>query len=443
MKSMYVVAGMLMASGVCAEDFPQFRGPGGSAHVQAQDIPLEWTDKSNIAWQTAIPGTGWSQPVISGDQIFVTAAVSEKLSKPKNFSDGTRMPQSMGLGGFTRPPRTEIAWRVFCLQTSDGAVVWEKTVHTGPPKFAVHPSNTYATESPVVDGDHVYAYFGAAGRVTALDRSDGRQVWQQDIGVFRTSNNFGTGSSLAIHAGHVFAQNFTEASADVYCFAGSTGEIKWKQSRKKTASSWSSPLTWKTAARTELIVSGGQRVDSFDPITGKTLWTLTNVKAATACSPCADSERLYFGGSDPFSKGPLFAVQAGASGDLSPDKKNDNFTNCAWLVKRAAPGMASPVSSGEFLYVAADNILRCYDAATGDLHYQKRLPNIGRVAASPLIVGDKLLVLDESGAACLLAVGKQFEVVGKGKISDTFWSSPAVANGSIYLRGVDKLYCIR
>jgi outer membrane protein assembly factor BamB len=172
-------------------------------------------------------------------------------------------------------------------------------------------------------------------------------------------------------------------------------------------------------------------------------WTIKNVKAATACSPCADNERLYFGGSDPFSKGPLVAVSAGATGELVPAEKNGRFDHCAWLQERQGPGMASPLSTGKYVYTNDNNILRCFDAATGEKLYQTRIPGLEMLAASPLLIGDKLLLLDENGRACLVKVGAEFEVVGQGSLDDVFWATPAVSSGAIFLRGVESIYCIR
>ena len=348
----------------------------------------------------------------------------------------------MGLGFLSRAPDLKIEWQLFCLSVLDGNVLWSQTIDSGEPKYPIHPSNTFATESPVADADGVYVYFGAAGTVAGLSH-DGRLLWKQDVGVFKTSNSFGTGSSLAIHDGKVFLQNLSEGSADVYCFDTRTGNVLWKVSRDKKATSWSTPLIWRNQDRVELIVSGDQQVDSYDLETGEIFWTVGNVKAATACSPCADRDRLYFGSSDPFSKGPLFAVTAGASGDLSPDRKNQTFDHCLWLQERAGPDMSSPVSSGEYLYVVDKNVLRCYDARTGERKYQQRLPGLRMVAASPLIIGNNILLIDEKGTACLVAVGPAFQVVGSGQIEDTFWATPAVADGAIFLRGVDQLYCVR
>jgi outer membrane protein assembly factor BamB len=268
-------------------------------------------------------------------------------------------------------------------------------------------------------------------------------MWKQELGAYPTSNNFGTGSSLAIFESKIIVQHLTEKSSGVMCFEASTGNPVWKYQRDRKETSWSSPIVWRNGLRVELLVSGGERIESLDPQSGSKLWELTNVKAATACSIAADAKQIYFGGSDPFSKGPLFAVKYGASGSVAPQKKNGEFDSLAWLEKQAGPGMASPVSSGEHIYIVDKNILRCYDAASGTRLYQTRLPKLNMVNACPLIVGDKLLVLDESGTSALVKLGPEFEVIGGGEIKDIFWATPAVANNSIYFRGVQGIYCVR
>jgi outer membrane protein assembly factor BamB len=124
-------------------------------------------------------------------------------------------------------------------------------------------------------------------------------------------------------------------------------------------------------------------------------------------------------------------------------KQNGEFDLCAWKQDRAAPGMASPVSSGQFIYVAEKNILRCYAADSGERLYQERVPNLSMINASPLVVGDQLLLVDEAGASCVVQAGPEFKVLGSGKLEDTFWSTPAISEGAIYLRGLAALYCIR
>ena len=442
LASLSISAAMISASALRAGDFPSFRGVNGWGVAPEQTIPLSWSENENLAWKVNLPGSGWSQPVVIGERLFITAAVAEKDLKPKNFSDGVKTPQSMGISLFAKPPDVTIEWKVYCLSIAEGVVLWEKTIHAAKPTYPIHPSNTFATESPVADQNGVYVRFGAAGIVAGLTL-DGTELWKNDVGVHKTGNSFGTGSSLAIHDGRVYLQDLSEESADVVCYSALTGEVLWQTAREKKSTAWSTPLVWQNAQRTELIVSGDQLVESFDPTSGVLLWRVSKVKAATACSPCADTERLYFGGSDPFSKGPLFAIAPGASGDLSPAKSNDSFVGNVWKQDRAGPGMASPVSSGAHVYVVDKNILRCYRADSGELLYQNRLPGLEMVAASPLIIGNKLLIIDENGAGCVVATGPEFNVLGSGSIGDTVWATPAVANGSIIFRGVNTLYCFR
>ncbi|MEY3457570.1 MAG: hypothetical protein RL215_727 [Planctomycetota bacterium] len=428
----------------CADDFLQFRGSQGTGiAVSSMSVPLEWSAEKNIAWKVPSPAAGWAQPLIVGEHLYLAGAVSAADIRPANFANGVKSPQSMGISLFSRPPKEPFTWKLFCLSTSDGRVLWEQTVAAGEAKFPIHPSNSWATETPAADEHGVYVYSGAAGIVAGIDHS-GKLLWQRDVGVYKTSNGFGTGSSLAIHNGLVYLQNLNEEQSDVWCLDTKTGDVKWKVQRTAAGTSWSTPLIWANTGRVELIISGGDQVDSLDPATGAILWSVKNVKAATACSPCADRDRLYFGGSDPFSKGPLFAVNAGATGEIIPEEKNGRFANCAWLQERQGPGMASPLSTGQFVYTNENNILKCFDAATGEKLYQTRIPGLDMLAASPLLVGpNTLLLLDENGNACLAEVGREFRKIGEGRLEDVFWSTPAVSRGALYLRGVGSVYCIR
>ena len=241
-----------------AGDFSQFRGPRGWGIVPDQPIPREWSVEQNVAWKVPIPGAGWSQPIVRGDRVFVTTAVSDKPLRPKNFKQGVRMPQSFGMGFLSQAPDVQIEWKLYCLNVGDGALLWAKTIESGKPSYPVHPSNTFATESPVADANGVYVYFGAAGKVAGLSYNGDLQ-WQQDVGVYKTSNGFGTGSSLAIHDGKVYLQNLSEGSADVYCFDARTGDIVWKATRDTKATSWSTPLIWANDQRVEVVVSATNR----------------------------------------------------------------------------------------------------------------------------------------------------------------------------------------
>ncbi len=446
MASKYWIVSLLFCLATCtasfAENFPQFRGPSGSGQTPEQDIPLAWSAEKNVAWKIPMNGSGWSQPIVWDDKLYLSSANAEGLNKPKRFADGVKMPQSIGLGGVMGAPDVIITWQLQCIDIATGKELWQRDVTQAKPPYPTHPSNTYATETPAADQNGVYVWFGAIGKLAAYTH-DGQSLWQRDFQPRKMSNGFGTGSSLATYEGKLYLQVFSEESADILCVDSKTGETIWQKARDSFGSAWSTPLVWQNSLRTELIVSAGDQLDSYDPTSGESLWTVSNVKAATACSVCADQSRLYFGGSDPFAKGALFAVKAGAAGDVTPSKKNARFEHCEWLEEKAAPGMASPTTDGKLVYVVDKNILRCYDAANGQRVYQERIPDLDTVAASPLVIGNKLLIIDENGSAAIIAAGREFEVIGGGNVEDTIWSTPAVADGAIFLRGVDYLYCIK
>lgn len=299
---------LLISSGGICDDFTQFRGSLGNGVAGEVRLPESWTRDSGVRWKVPNPGAGWSQPVIWKDRIYLTGAVAEQDIRPANFADGLKSPQSMGVSLFAKAPDVVMQWKLFCLNLNDGKVVWEQNITEGKPKFPIHPSNSWATETPCVDENGICAYFGAAGIVAGISH-EGTVRWTKDVGVFKTSNGFGTGSSLAGFSGMVFVQNFSEQKAVVYGIDASTGQEKWKYERPEPMTSWSTPLIWKNELRSELIISGGEQLESLDPMTGNVFWKLRDVKAATACSPACDQKQLYFGGSDPFSKGPLFAVK--------------------------------------------------------------------------------------------------------------------------------------
>jgi outer membrane protein assembly factor BamB len=199
---------------------------------------------------------------------------------------------------------------------------------------------------------------------------------------------------------------------------------------------------WRNRERVEVVASGERLVTSHDPSSGKELWRVAGVQGPSMCSFAADAERLYFGQKNPMSNPPLYALNAGAEGDLSPAPGASDVKHQAWLLKNASPDMPSPVAVDGLLYVAAD-LLTCRDASTGEQLYKERLGERFTMAASPVVVGDKLLLLAEEGHAAIVQVGPEFEVVGRGELDDLFWATPTVAGDALLLRGVAALYCVR
>jgi outer membrane protein assembly factor BamB len=457
-----------LAASVHGGDWPQFRGPGGSATATETGLPVEWDAKKNIAWTAQLPGYGWSSPIVWGDKVFVITAVTEKQKKPTagfggggGFGPGGGRPGGgrPGGGGFGRmrpPPDVMYRWEVYCLDAADGKVLWKQTATEQKPAIPIHPSNTYATETPVTDGERVYAYFGMTG-VFCFDMS-GKQLWKADLGSYRMAMGHGTGSSPALADGRLFVQCDNEEKSFLVALDARTGKELWKTSRPERTG-WSTPLVWKNKERTEVVCIGSPRVRSYDPATGKQLWELGGMSGQSKASAVAGTDLLFVGtpggfggrgpGGDEGAGGgrgrPLVAVKAGASGDITLKDGAESNDGVAWHLPQGGPGTASPLLYQGHLYVIGDRggFLTCLDARTGKQVYKERLPGGRGFTSSPWAYDGKVFCLDDSGTTHVVKAGPEFKVLGKNSLDEMCWSCPAVARGSLFLRTVDRLYCIR
>jgi outer membrane protein assembly factor BamB len=468
-----------------AEEWPQFRGPSGQAVTASKDLPDTWAKDKNVAWTASVPGVAWSQPVVWGDKIFVTTAITENQSKPRagaggfgGFGGGPGRPGGRGdadrpreegspdaprpgagpgrpgggrpggfggPGGFGRggsPPNVVYQWKVLCLDSQSGQVVWEKLAFEGKPTIPIHNTNTYASETPITDGERVYAYFGMTG-LCCYDLT-GKELWRKKFDSHPMMMGWGTGSSPVLLGDRVFVQCDNEEKSFIAAFDKKTGEELWRKSRDEK-SNWSTPYVWENKDRTE-IVAGGVRMVSYDPANGDVLWTLSGGAGRANASPVGDKELLYVGtGGNGFGgAGPLSAVKAGAKGDITPKSGENPNEGIAWSISRAGPPMASPLLYDGCLYVLDQRggIVSCYDAKTGKQHYKERMSGAKGFTASPWAANGKVFCLDEDGQTFVLKAGPKFETLGKNKLDDMFWSSAAIVEDKLLLRGVDKLYCI-
>lgn len=409
----------LAATAAQARDWPQFRGPEANAIADGSDVPLSWSESSNVAWAIDVPGEGWSAPIVVGDKILLTTAVP------------------------VEPGAEVLRFEVHCYRLSSGEPVWKKVALEAKPREPKHRDNTFASETPVSDGERVYAYFGM-NTVVCYDL-DGELVWQKDLGAYPMDNGWGTSSSPALVDGKLFFQIDNESDSHLVALSAANGDELWRAERPNEVSNWSTPVVWENSKRTELVV-GGATVRSHDPDTGELLWSMEiGGRSSATASPIGDV--LYVGSEDRSRRGGtpggLFAVKAGASGAI--DVTDESAPGLAWANLRGAIGIASPLVFGGQVYVPErrGGVLRVHDAATGEETYKKRLPGGGVLWASPLAIDGKVFVLDEQGKTFVLAPGPEFELLGTSTLPGRFWSTPAVVGGSMLIRSVDRLYCVR
>src|SRR5262245_61363419 len=351
------------------EEWPQFRGTGGTGLSAEKGLPAEWSADKNVKWTAKVRGRGWAQPVVWGDKVFILSAFSEQEPKRPMGGGGFGGGRPPGGGGFGRPKAPDITYQfeITCLDLASGKEVWKKAALESKPKIPTHGSNTYASETPATDGERVYAYFGMHG-VYCYDFA-GKLVWKKDLGSHSMQMGWGTSSSPVLDGERLFVQVDSEEKSFLVALDKKTGDEKWRVSRTER-STWGSPILWKNKSRTELIAPGSRKVISYEPATGKVLWELNVGGGRASASPVGDDEHLYvgggggpgfggggFGGGRPpgpgggggfgggmGAGGTLFAVKAGASGDVTPKSGSSTSDGVAWSQPKAGPSMASPLS---------------------------------------------------------------------------------------------------
>jgi outer membrane protein assembly factor BamB len=406
-----LIACVLFSSCVAlAEDWPQFRGHGANG-LPSEAGPLTWSETENLAWTIDVPGSGWSSPIVARGKVLLTTAVPE------------------GDGGEEDVHRFE----VHCYDLATGEALWKRVAIEEKPRIRTHRSNTYASETPVTDGERVYAYFGMTG-LFCYDL-EGELVWQKDLGAYPMIHDWGTASSLAISDGLLFVQIDNEEDSHAVAIDAMTGEEKWRVERPNEVSNWSSPVIWINSVRTELIV-GGKTVRSHDPATGEELWSM-EIGGRSSASPAAVGDVLYIGSENRSRRGGtpggLFAVKAGAEGEIDVADDVANQPGLLWANLKAAIGIASPLVFENQLYVLErrGGLMRVHDATTGELVYKQRLP------------GAATFCLDDAGRTYVMAPGDDYTPLDEHEIAGQFWSTPALADGSLILRSTDRLYCVR
>jgi outer membrane protein assembly factor BamB len=422
---------------VLCEGWPQFRGPNQDGVVSDANLPIEWGPKNQVLWKVDLPGTGWSQPIVWGERIIVTTAETDEQTKPD--------PK------FTTPNIGEKAnvdvnyrWKVLCLDAANGKTVWQRTAREGKPTIPTHINNTYASETPVTDGQRLIAYFGMAG-VYCYDLA-GNPLWTRDLGAHSMMFGWGTGSSPILLGDKVFVQCDNEESSFLVALDKKRGHDVWRVERNEKTN-WSTPYVWKNKLRTELVTAGGGQMRSYDPASGKLLWFM-NGSGRTATSPTGDAELLYVDSYDRFagSIGVLAAIRPGASGDISLNGFETTNPQVAWSSTIKAFRASTPTLCRDCLYIPEQfaGVIRCLDAKTGKEHYRKRLPGAAAgFTASALVNGDKIYLTDQRGHTHIIEAGPELKVVAVNKLNEEMcWSSPAVVGNRILIRTTDHLFAI-
>jgi len=417
------------------DQWPQFRGPQSTGVADDPVLPETWSATRNVVWKTEIPGSGWSSPVVWGDRIFLTSVISTVTPEaPK---------KGLYFGGNREGiPTDEHHWMVYAVDWKTGKIVWEREVHHGSPRSSHHLKNTYASETPVTDGERVYAYFGNLG-LFVFDM-DGKPVWSEHWGPFRTRYGWGTAASPVLYKERIYVVNDNDDQSFLAALDKRTGKQIWRVERDE-ASNWSTPFIWENARRTEIITAGTRKVRAYD-LDGKVLWELGGMSSIVIPTPFAQHGLLYLAsGYVGDNVRPVFAVRPSARGDISLKESETGNEYVAWYQRQAGPYNPSPLVYGDFYYTLLDRgMMTCHEARTGrEIYGKQRIdPETAAFTASPWAYNGKIFALSEDGDTFVMQSGAEFKVLGKNSLDEMCMATPAIARGSLVIRTASKLYRI-
>jgi outer membrane protein assembly factor BamB len=421
-------------------NWPSFRGPHASGIADGQNLPDEWNGKTgqNILWRTPIPGLAHSSPIVWGNRVFVTSAISgdPKASfRPGLYGDGD-----------ASKDRTRHRWMIYALDKRSGKVLWERVAYEGEPLEKRHVKATYANSTPATDGRIVVSWFGSQG-VYAYD-IDGKFPWKVDLGRLDfgaydiPTYEWGSASSPIIWKDLVILQCDTQTDSFIIALNANTGQTVWKTDRDEIPS-WGTPTVATTSKGEELIANASNFIRGYDPRTGKELWRLGHSSKITAPTPIfAGDSLVVVSGRGP--EKPIFVVKAGARGDLTLPEGKTSSDTVIWSRIGRGSYMPTPLIYNGILYVLANNgTFDAYNLNTGNEVYRQRLPTIGSgFSASPVASDGKIYISNEDGEILVVSAGEKFNHVATNSMGELLMATPALSDGVMYVRSAESLFAI-
>lgn len=421
--------------------WPQFRGPAAAGVADGLKLPDTWSGAGeNLRWKVKIPGLSHASPIVWGNRIYVTTAVSSRADatfKPGLYGDGTGSDD-----------KSVHKWMVIALDRTTGKVVWERIAYEGVPKETRHVKSTYASATPATDGRIIVAWFGSQG-LYAFDM-DGRPLWSRDLGRLDVGAynapeiEWGVASSPIIADGRVFVQADQQRGSYLLAVDAQTGKDLWRAERDEL-SSWATPAVYRSAragVRAELVTNSPKRVRGYDPATGKELWSAGGSSMITAPTPIF-TDNLIIVASGRAPERPIFAIRPGAQGDITPASEGA-ARSLAWYKTARGSYMPTPVIYGGRLYVLSNQgLLDAYDVATGAEVYRQRLNHQGSgFSASPVAADGKLYFSSEDGEVFVVRAGPEFAILATNVMGEPLMATPAMADTTMYIRGQHHLFAV-
>lgn len=411
--------------------WPSYRGYMSSGQLEKANLPatFDFNTGENVKWKTGIPGLGLSSPVIWGDRIFITSAVSQADDsgiKPGIFGDVT-------------PVKDESVheWKVFSIDKNTGKVVWEKTSYKGVPKIRRHPKSTHANSSVATDGQHVVAFFGSEG-LYCYDMK-GNLLWQKTFGVLKSvfflmkNAEWEFASSPIIHEGVVVIQCDVLENSFIAAYDVKSGKELWKTERDEYPG-WCTPNIYTDGGRKYIAVNGYKLRAGYDFKTGKEIWRMSGGGDIQIPTPLAGKGLIYFNSAHGKSS-PIIAVKTSAAGDITLKENETSSQYVQWSIPRGGSYMHTMLLYNDRLYnVGWNGMVNCYDPYTGAEKWSGKLGKSESFVASPVASDGRIFIVSESGIVYIISDGDTFNHLAEIPMGDVSLVAPAITDGMIVFR---------
>lgn len=424
---------VVASSPFAADEWPQFQGPRGDGHSSATGLPVTWNETENVAWKTAIPGKGHSSPVISGNEIWLTTAVQQQLTKEQQKEILSKVPNSNGL-----EIAGSLSLRAVCVERDSGKVKHNKELfHVEKPE-PIHALNSYASPSPILEKGRLFCHFGTYG-TCCIDTATATVEWKNTE--HHVDHQNGPGASPSLWQ-NVLILNFD--GIDSQFIAGldkRTGETLWTTTRSakmpdraEFRKTYSTATVLEDPRGAQVISPGADWVYSYDPASGRELWRASygTLGFSTVPRPVIWKDLCILTTS--FIRPRIIAVKYDGDGDVSK-------THVVWTKDGQLPSKPSMLLVQDRLYFISDKgIGMCLDAKSGDEVWKERVD--GAFSASPVYADGRLYFFDQEGKATVLAPGDKYKLLAQNKLDGGFMASPAIAGKALFLRTESHLYRI-
>ena len=443
----FLVCAAAAASSSELQNWGQWRGPLANGVSPTGHPPLTWSETSNVKWKVKLPGRGSATPVIWGNQVFIQTAVAtgQKVAAaevqlppapPPSEPRGGKGSGKKGPGGMsTGRPSEPYQFVLLSLDRESGQTQWQKVLETAVPHEGHHPADgTFASASPVTDGQRVYAFFGSRG-LFCCDLQ-GNVKWRKDFGQMKIKMGFGEGISPVMYEDKLIINWDHESGSFIVVLDGATGRELWRQPRDEETS-WATPLVLAGAGGAQVVVAATRKIRSYDLATGKLRWECAGMTPNVIPSPVAGEGLLY--AMSGFRGSALLAIKPDGTGDLT------GTAAIAWSYKKNTPYVPSALLyEGRLHFLAVNNaILTTCDAKSGAVLIDaERIPELQGVYASPVGVAGRVYLVGRNGAVAVLKSAARLEVLATNRLDEKFDASPAIVGREMFLRGREYLYCL-